>query len=110
MGQFTKQMSILDALESHPGARDVFARWGMGCSLCIGAQILVDLGLSSIRTMTNNPKKLIALEGYGLTISERVPIEVPPHEHSITYLRTKREKMGHLLEHEELLPAEGDEG
>jgi 3,4-dihydroxy 2-butanone 4-phosphate synthase/GTP cyclohydrolase II len=76
----------------------------------IGAQILVDLGLSSIRTMTNNPKKLIALEGYGLTISERVPIEVPPHEHSITYLRTKREKMGHLLEHEELLPAEGDEG
>jgi len=76
----------------------------------IGAQILVDLGLSSIRTMTNNPKKLIALEGYGLTITERVPIEVPPHEHSVTYLRTKRDKMGHLLEHEELLPAEGDEG
>jgi 3,4-dihydroxy 2-butanone 4-phosphate synthase/GTP cyclohydrolase II len=76
----------------------------------IGAQILVDLGLSSIRTMTNNPKKLIALEGYGLTITERVPIEVAPHKHSVTYLRTKREKMGHLLEHEELLPAEGDEG
>jgi 3,4-dihydroxy 2-butanone 4-phosphate synthase/GTP cyclohydrolase II len=76
----------------------------------IGAQILVDLGLSSIRTMTNNPKKLVALEGYGLTISERVPIEVAPHEHSLTYLRTKREKMGHLLVHEALLPAEGDEG
>ncbi len=76
----------------------------------IGAQILVDLGLSSIRTMTNNPKKLIALEGYGLTITERVPIEVAPHEHSVTYLRTKRDKMGHLLEHEELLPPEGDEG
>jgi 3,4-dihydroxy 2-butanone 4-phosphate synthase/GTP cyclohydrolase II len=76
----------------------------------IGAQILVDLGLSSIRTMTNNPKKLVALEGYGLTITERVPIEVAPHEHSVTYLRTKRDKMGHLLEHEELLPAEGDEG
>ena len=71
----------------------------------------VDLGLSSIRTMTNNPKKLIALEGYGLTISERVPIEVPPHEHSITYLRTKREKMGHLLEHEDLFGGEeGPEG
>jgi 3,4-dihydroxy 2-butanone 4-phosphate synthase/GTP cyclohydrolase II len=77
----------------------------------IGAQILVDLGLTSIRTMTNNPKKMIALEGYGLTITARVPIEVAPHEHSVTYLRTKREKMGHLLEHEELLlPAEGDEG
>jgi 3,4-dihydroxy 2-butanone 4-phosphate synthase/GTP cyclohydrolase II len=76
----------------------------------IGAQILVDLGLSSIRTMTNNPKKMVALEGYGLTITERVPIEVPPHEQSVTYLRTKRDKMGHLLEHEELLPAEGEEG
>ena len=76
----------------------------------IGAQILVDLGLSSIRTMTNNPKKLVALEGYGLTITERVPIEVAPHEHSVTYLRTKRDKMGHLLEHEQLLPVEGDEG
>jgi len=76
----------------------------------IGAQILVDLGLSTIRTMTNNPKKMIALEGYGLTITERVPIEVAPHEHSVTYLRTKRDKMGHLLEHEELVPAEGEEG
>ncbi len=76
----------------------------------IGAQILVDLGLTTIRTMTNNPKKIVALEAYGLEITERVPIEVPPHASNITYLRTKRDKLGHLLEHEELLPLEGDEG
>ena len=76
----------------------------------IGAQILVDLGLTTIRPMTNNPKKIVGLEGYGLEITERVPIEVPPHASNITYLRTKRDKLGHLLEHEELLPLEGDEG
>ncbi len=76
----------------------------------IGAQILVDLGLSSIRMMTNNPRSWSPSRATASRSSERVPIEVPPHEHSVTYLRTKREKMGHLLEHEELLPAEGDEG
>jgi 3,4-dihydroxy 2-butanone 4-phosphate synthase / GTP cyclohydrolase II len=76
----------------------------------IGAQILVDLGLTTIRTMTNNPKKIVALEGYGLTITERVSIEVPPQDENVRYLRAKREKLGHLLEHEELLPAEGEEG
>jgi 3,4-dihydroxy 2-butanone 4-phosphate synthase/GTP cyclohydrolase II len=76
----------------------------------IGAQILVDLGLSTIRTMTNNPKKIVALEGYGLKITERVPIEADPQVENVDYLRTKREKLGHLLEHEELVPSEGEEG
>jgi 3,4-dihydroxy 2-butanone 4-phosphate synthase/GTP cyclohydrolase II len=76
----------------------------------IGAQILADLGLSTIRTMTNNPKKIVGLEGYGLTVTERVPIEVPPQRENVHYLRTKRTKMGHLLEHESLVPDEGEEG
>jgi len=63
----------------------------------IGAQILVDLGLHTIRLMTNNPKKVIGLEGYGLKIVERVPVEVSPGEDNLTYLKTKKEKMGHLI-------------
>lgn len=74
----------------------------------IGAQILADLGLSSIRLMTNNPKKIVALEGYGLTVTGREQLEVQPREDNVCYLRTKREKMGHLLEHESLF--EQDEG
>lgn len=64
----------------------------------IGAQILVDLGVSSMRIMTNNPAKYGGLEGFGLNIVERVPIESHPTEFNINYLRTKRERMGHLLE------------
>jgi 3,4-dihydroxy 2-butanone 4-phosphate synthase/GTP cyclohydrolase II len=63
----------------------------------IGAQILVDMGLSSIRLITNNPKKIIGIEGYGLTVTERVPTEVPATEQNIKYLETKRDKLGHLL-------------
>jgi 3,4-dihydroxy 2-butanone 4-phosphate synthase/GTP cyclohydrolase II len=63
----------------------------------IGAQILVDLGLTSIRLMTNNPKKIIGLEGYGLEIVDRVPVEMEPCEYNHHYLETKRDKMGHLL-------------
>ena len=64
----------------------------------IGAQILVDLGLSSIRLMTNNPKKVIGLEGYGLKITDRVPIQFKPTKHNLRYLETKRDKLGHLLD------------
>lgn len=64
----------------------------------IGAQILVDLGIRKIRLLTNNPKKIVGLEGYGLKVVERVPIEVDPSRHNEFYLRTKRDKLGHLLE------------
>jgi 3,4-dihydroxy 2-butanone 4-phosphate synthase/GTP cyclohydrolase II len=63
----------------------------------IGAQILANLGVRKMRLMTNNPKKIIGLEGYGLTVTERVPIEVPPGENNLQYLRTKCLKMGHIL-------------
>ncbi|HEY5467527.1 MAG TPA: bifunctional 3,4-dihydroxy-2-butanone-4-phosphate synthase/GTP cyclohydrolase II [Coriobacteriia bacterium] len=64
----------------------------------IGAQILVDLGVTSMRLMTNNPKKISGIEGYGLTVAEQVPLEVPPTPENIEYLRTKREKMRHRLD------------
>ena len=63
----------------------------------LGAQILVDLGLKTIRLLTNNPKKLVGLEGYGLEVVQQVPIKVSPNPHNARYLKTKREKMGHLL-------------
>ncbi|HEV2946064.1 MAG TPA: bifunctional 3,4-dihydroxy-2-butanone-4-phosphate synthase/GTP cyclohydrolase II [Gemmataceae bacterium] len=64
----------------------------------IGAQILVDLGVRQIRLLTNNPKKVIGLDGYGLRITERVPIQIPPNQQNREYLRTKKEKLGHLLD------------
>jgi 3,4-dihydroxy 2-butanone 4-phosphate synthase/GTP cyclohydrolase II len=63
----------------------------------LGAQILADLGLKRIRLLTNNPKKIVGLEGYGLEITEQVPIKTSPNPHNARYLKTKREKMGHLL-------------
>ncbi|RFC44086.1 MAG: 4-dihydroxy 2-butanone 4-phosphate synthase / GTP cyclohydrolase II [Verrucomicrobia bacterium] len=63
----------------------------------VGAQILVDLGIHKMRFLTNNPKKVIGLEGYGLEIVERVPIHTEPNPHNAGYLATKRSKMGHLL-------------
>ena len=68
----------------------------------IGAQILVDLGLSTIRILTNNPKKIRGLEGYGLRVTEQVPIEHAPNPHNEAYLRAKAERMGHTLHHQGL--------
>jgi 3,4-dihydroxy 2-butanone 4-phosphate synthase / GTP cyclohydrolase II len=63
----------------------------------IGAQILAELGVHKMRLLTNNPRKFVGLEGYGLSISDRVPIEVPVGEANRRYLKTKKEKLGHLL-------------
>jgi len=91
---YTLQDKGLDTVEANkqlgfqPDLRD----YGMG------AQVLVDLGLSTIRLLTNNPKKIIGLQGYKLKVTERVPIEVPLTKRNISYLKTKKEKLGHLLE------------
>ncbi len=74
----------------------------------IGAQILSDLGLTTIRIMTNNPKKIVALEGYGLRVTGRESIEVAPQDDNVCYLRTKKDKMGHLLVHEDLFGEDGE--
>jgi 3,4-dihydroxy 2-butanone 4-phosphate synthase/GTP cyclohydrolase II len=63
----------------------------------IGAQILVNLGLKKIRLITNNPRKIVGIEGYGLEVVERVPIEITPQDSNVHYLRTKKDKLGHLL-------------
>jgi len=68
----------------------------------IGSQILADLGLSTIRLLTNNPRKLTGIEGFGLKVVEQVPIEVPPNEENRAYLAAKRAKLGHRLHHQEL--------
>ena len=73
----------------------------------IGAQILLDLGLTSIRILTNNPRKIVGLEGYGLTITGREPIHIEPTPHNRDYLETKRSKLGHILP-ELVEPALGD--
>jgi 3,4-dihydroxy 2-butanone 4-phosphate synthase / GTP cyclohydrolase II len=65
----------------------------------IGAQILADLHLKHIRLITNNPTKIVGLQGYGLKVVERVPIEIPPSQKNLNYLRTKKTKLGHLLTH-----------
>ena len=67
----------------------------------IGSQILADLGLSSIRILTNNPRKITGIEGFGLRVIEQLPIEVPPNIENRLYLETKRSKLGHRLHHQE---------
>jgi 3,4-dihydroxy 2-butanone 4-phosphate synthase / GTP cyclohydrolase II len=68
----------------------------------IGAQILGDLGLSSIRILTNNPKKIRGLEGYGLSVSDQIPIQHAANPHNEAYLRAKKERLGHTLHHQGL--------
>ena len=68
----------------------------------IGNQILADLGLTTIRILTNNPKKLTGLDGFGLTVVDQVPIEVVPNDENRRYLATKRDKLGHRLHHQDL--------
>src|SRR5207248_10709518 len=81
----------------------------------IGAQILADLGLTSIRILTNNPKKIRGMEGYGLSVSAQIPIEHAPNPYNEAYLRTKAKRMGHTLHHQglnldaELLHAEREQ-
>jgi 3,4-dihydroxy 2-butanone 4-phosphate synthase/GTP cyclohydrolase II len=74
----------------------------------IGSQILADLGLTTIRILTNNPKKMTGIEGFGLTVVEQVPIEVSPNAENRRYLQTKREKLGHKLHHQDLRFEESD--
>jgi 3,4-dihydroxy 2-butanone 4-phosphate synthase/GTP cyclohydrolase II len=75
----------------------------------IGNQILADLGLRTIRILTNNPKKITGIEGYGLEVVEQVPIEVPPNHENRRYLAAKREKLGHRLHHQDLKDLKFDE-
>lgn len=74
----------------------------------IGAQILLDIGVRKMRLMTNNPKKIVGLEGYGLEVVERVPIEVIPHKRNVDYLRIKKEKMGHMMGNLEVVAKDED--
>lgn len=89
-----QQKEMLDTVEAN-------LRLGYGADLRhygIGAQILVDLGIRQIRLLTNNMKKVVGLDGYGLRIVERVPIQIPPNESNQRYLKTKKDKLGHLLD------------
>lgn len=89
-----QQQEKLDTVEANQ-------RLGFGADLRhygIGAQILFDLGIRQIRLLTNNPKKVVGLDGYGLRIVERVPIQIPPNQTNRRYLQTKKDKLGHLLD------------
>ncbi|MBU0635713.1 GTP cyclohydrolase II [Candidatus Micrarchaeota archaeon] len=93
----------LQAYEWQAKGKDTLeANWALGMptdkrDYGVGAQILADLGLTSIRILTNNPKKLVGLQAFGLKITKQVPIKIKPNKHNKKYLKTKKEKMGHLL-------------
>ena len=71
----------------------------------VAAEILRDLGIQRLRLLTNNPRKIVSLEGYGLSVSERIPLEIKPGGRNLGYLQTKRDKLGHLLTNVEDKPA-----
>jgi 3,4-dihydroxy 2-butanone 4-phosphate synthase / GTP cyclohydrolase II len=73
----------------------------------IGAQILLDLGITRVKLITNNPAKRVGLEGYGIEVVEMVPIQISANEHNERYLRTKKDRMGHILDEETLVPGNG---
>ena len=89
-----QQEEGLDTVEANEklGFQDDLRDYG------IGAQILADLGLHKVRLLTNNPKKIVGLESYGLKIVERIPIQIEPSDKNKIYLQTKKDKMGHLLD------------
>ena len=89
-----QQSEGLDTVEANErlGFKDDLRHYG------IGAQILHDLGVRDIRLLTNNPRKVVGLDGYGLRIVERVPIQIPPNQKNLNYLKVKRDKLGHLLD------------
>src|SRR5205823_1145679 len=94
--------------EGRPGAATQAAREGKLREFGLGAQVLAHLGVRRIRLMTNNPRKIAGLDGYGISFGERVPLEIPPTRHNITYLRDKRDREGHLLASDELMtPGKG---
>jgi 3,4-dihydroxy 2-butanone 4-phosphate synthase/GTP cyclohydrolase II len=97
---YSLQDQGLDTVEANHrlGFKDDLRDYG------IGAQILVDLGVRQMRLMTNNPKKIVGLEGYGLRVTERVPLELGSGEFNQRYLSTKKEKMGHILHLENAVP------
>jgi 3,4-dihydroxy 2-butanone 4-phosphate synthase/GTP cyclohydrolase II len=71
----------------------------------MGSQMLADLGVKEMRLLTNNPRKIVGLEGYGLAIVDRVPLQIAPTPHSARYMETKREKLGHFIGGEAKIPA-----
>jgi len=102
LNQEGRGIGLLNKLKSYRGMDTVEANRKLGFKpdlrdYGIGAQILADLGLHRIRLLTNNPRKIVGLKGYGLEVTERVPLEIKPNRANRPYLEAKRKKLGHLL-------------